>query len=177
MVQNQVKVLLNDQEVPFSLSGRQIQAALTWQKGQNRITVRAVNDDGAVEKTISITYTQAKRLPDVNELPTGGGTLEQEPTISNFNATQPVVDPFDPKPAVSIITATVSNVTNGNQIEFYMNGTQQTNFTFDVATQQLRWSEEIYRILGECPRAFDPSLEAFLAYVHPEDRELVRHRT
>ena len=142
VVQNQVRVLLNDQEVPFSLSGRQVQAELAWQKGQNRITVRAVNDDGSAEKTISVTYTQAKRLPDIVELPTGGGTLEQEPTISNFNATQPVVDPFDPKPAVSIITATVGNVTNGNQIELYRDGAQQTNFTFDVATQQLRWSFE-----------------------------------
>lgn len=140
VVQSQVKVLLNDQEVPFSLSGRQVQAAMSWQKGQNRITVRAVNDDGSAEKTISINYTPSKRLPDVQELPTGGGTLEQEPTISNFNATQPVVDPFDPKPAVSIITASIGNVTNGNQIEFYMNGSQQTNVTFDVATQQLRWS-------------------------------------
>ena len=81
-------------------------------------------------------------MPDIVELPTDGGTLEQEPTISNFNATLPVVDPFDPKPAVSIITATVSNVTNGNQIELYRDGAQQTNFTFDVATQQLRWSFE-----------------------------------
>ncbi len=51
---------------------------------------------------------------------------------------------------------------------------QLGNWDLDRNTQQLRWSEEIYRILGERPGTFEPSLEAFLEYVHPEDRELVK---
>lgn len=51
---------------------------------------------------------------------------------------------------------------------------QLGNWDLDRNTKQLRWSEEIYRILGERPGTFDPSLEAFLKYVHPEDRELVK---
>ena len=51
---------------------------------------------------------------------------------------------------------------------------QLGNWDLDRNTQQLRWSEEIYRILGQQPGTFQPSLEAFLEYVHPEDRELVK---
>ncbi len=51
---------------------------------------------------------------------------------------------------------------------------QLGNWDLDRNTQQLRWSEEIYRILGQQPGTFQPSLEAFLQYVHPEDRELVK---
>jgi PAS domain S-box-containing protein len=51
---------------------------------------------------------------------------------------------------------------------------QLGNWDLDRNTQQLRWSQEIYRILGQQPGTFEPTLEAFLEYVHPEDRELVK---
>ncbi|HLO48177.1 MAG TPA: MASE1 domain-containing protein, partial [Kamptonema sp.] len=38
---------------------------------------------------------------------------------------------------------------------------------------ELRWSAELYRLLGYVPGDFEPSEEAFLRAVHPEDRELV----
>jgi len=51
---------------------------------------------------------------------------------------------------------------------------QLGNWDLDRNSQHLRWSEEIYRILGQQPGTFEPSLETFLKYVHPEDRELVK---
>lgn len=140
---NQVKVLLNGQEIEFSMTARLVQATLNLVKGENSVTVRATNDDGTAEKTVTIVYNKGKQMPDV-QLPTDVGTLEpiQQPVISNINATQPVTDPFDPKPAVSILTATISNVTNANQIELYVNGAQQTNFTYNADAHQLRWSFE-----------------------------------
>ncbi|MBE9186127.1 MASE1 domain-containing protein [Microcoleus sp. LEGE 07076] len=51
---------------------------------------------------------------------------------------------------------------------------QLGNWDLDRNTQQLQWSEEMYRILGRRPGTFEPSLEAFLRYVYPEDRELVK---
>jgi hypothetical protein len=149
-VENQVKVYLNGAELLFTMSGNQIQATSNLAIGQNTFIVRAANSDGADEKTVSITRDNVKRLPNgndkkVEELPTTDGGLEQPeqtPTISNFNATQPVIDPFDPKPAISVITATIGNVKNAGQIELYVNGAQQTNFTFNIDTQQIRWTFE-----------------------------------
>jgi len=40
----------------------------------------------------------------------------------------------------------------------------------DLKTDSLEWSDEIYRILGLKPREIDPSSEAFIAAVHPDDR-------
>ncbi|MGK2952043.1 MAG: PAS domain-containing protein [Thiobacillus sp.] len=48
------------------------------------------------------------------------------------------------------------------------------NWTADLATGELIWSDEIYRIFGYEPRSFAPSIEAFHAMVHPDDRAGVR---
>jgi hypothetical protein len=146
VVESQVSVLLNGQAVPFTLSERQIQAALNLPRGESNVTVRANNSDGTAEKSINITYEKKKQLPDE---PTTGGKIPTDigtdtelpaPTVASFNATQPVIDPFDPKPAVSVVTATVGNVKNAGQIELYVNGAQQTDFTYDAETQQMRWT-------------------------------------
>ncbi len=48
------------------------------------------------------------------------------------------------------------------------------NWRADLTTGELLWSDEIYRIFGYEPRSFAPSVEAFHAAIHPEDREAVR---
>ena len=42
-----------------------------------------------------------------------------------------------------------------------------------VPQQQLRWSDELYRLFGFTPKAFEPSWEVFFQIVHPADRERV----
>jgi hypothetical protein len=138
---SQVKALLNGQEVPFTMSGRQIQVPVVLPKGESTITVKAANNDGADEKTVSLTFVKTLPTSDTkttDPVQTDGGVEEQPTAISNFNATQPVVDPFDPKPAVSVVTATVANIRNAGQIEVYINGQQQTDVTYDAVTQQMR---------------------------------------
>lgn len=41
----------------------------------------------------------------------------------------------------------------------------------DVINNMLEWSDETYRILGVSPDTFIPSADAFMALVHPDDRE------
>jgi len=47
------------------------------------------------------------------------------------------------------------------------------SWEWDIASGGLIWSDQIFRIFGHDPASFVPSYEAFLACIHPEDRDLV----
>ncbi|TAL24946.1 MAG: PAS domain S-box protein, partial [Nitrospirae bacterium] len=48
------------------------------------------------------------------------------------------------------------------------------NWDWDIQTNELRWSDEIYRIFGLTPQSFGATYDAFLNSVHPGDREYVK---
>jgi PAS domain S-box-containing protein len=48
------------------------------------------------------------------------------------------------------------------------------SWEYDAATGVTVWSDELYRLYGEEPGSFDPTLEAWLERVHPDDREAAR---
>lgn len=48
------------------------------------------------------------------------------------------------------------------------------NWDWNIKTNELQWSDEIYRIFGLEPQEFGATYEAFLQSVHPDDRELVQ---
>ncbi len=48
------------------------------------------------------------------------------------------------------------------------------NWSWDVQTNELQWSDENYRIFGISREKVSPSLEAFFNYVHPYDIEFVK---
>jgi len=50
------------------------------------------------------------------------------------------------------------------------------NWVWDIPTGALNWSDEIYRIFGYGPKSIDATYEAFLAAVHPDDREMVTRK-
>ena len=50
------------------------------------------------------------------------------------------------------------------------------SWDWDIETDELHWSDEIYRMFGVSPEDFGATYEAFLSFVHPEDRMSV-HRS
>ena len=50
------------------------------------------------------------------------------------------------------------------------------NFTFrscDLATNELIFSDNLYRLLGCEPQSFKPTIENYLKFVHPDDRHII----
>ena len=47
------------------------------------------------------------------------------------------------------------------------------SWELDLLNNELRWSEEIYRIFELDPQQFKPSYEKFLSVIHPDDRDKV----
>lgn len=48
------------------------------------------------------------------------------------------------------------------------------NWSLDLQTNQLEWSDEIFRIFGIKPNEFGANLEDFMDFVHPEDLDYVK---
>ncbi|HTP27778.1 MAG TPA: ATP-binding protein, partial [Anaeromyxobacteraceae bacterium] len=48
------------------------------------------------------------------------------------------------------------------------------NWVWELATDDVCWSDELYRSLGMKPGECKPSYELFVQFVHPDDRETVR---
>ncbi|MGI9069272.1 MAG: PAS domain S-box protein [Pyrinomonadaceae bacterium] len=47
------------------------------------------------------------------------------------------------------------------------------NWEWDVQANKVRWSDGLYHIFGLQPQEFDATYEAYLSYIHPDERKLV----
>jgi PAS domain S-box-containing protein len=57
------------------------------------------------------------------------------------------------------------------QLDFAQQITHIGSWEWDVATNQVLWSDELYRIYGLEPQSCEITFDSFLARVHPGDRE------
>jgi hypothetical protein len=142
---SQIQVLLNGNSIPFSLNLlRQLRTRVDLPEGENSLTVRATNKDGVDEKTVRIRYAKATdpnpKKGDTGNVPSRTDTpSDGKAGITNFNTTQPVTDPFDPKPLVSVMTATVRNMPQAS-VQLLVNDVAVINFEYNAETGQIRYS-------------------------------------
>jgi len=47
------------------------------------------------------------------------------------------------------------------------------NWDWDIKTGDLFWTDEVFRIFGIKPNSFDANIDAFLKFVHPQDRDSI----
>jgi len=48
------------------------------------------------------------------------------------------------------------------------------SWEWEIASNKIHWSEELYRIYGTTPDKFEATLDAYLNHIHPDDRNIVR---
>lgn len=48
------------------------------------------------------------------------------------------------------------------------------DYDWHIPTNTNRWSDQLFRIYGHEPQAFEMTYERFLSFVHPEDREMIQ---
>ena len=154
---SKIQVIFNGKPLTFFMNGTEIRGRLAFAEGDNTLTVRASNAEGTDEKSVHVFYgktllpnptTPTKPTKSDNPKSDGGKTDDKSndvpaPQILDFKASQPVSDPFDPKPPVSVVSATITSVTSAEQIELLVNGSVKKDFTFDAATQQFQWKFEV----------------------------------
>jgi diguanylate cyclase (GGDEF)-like protein/PAS domain S-box-containing protein len=64
--------------------------------------------------------------------------------------------------------------TTGDQLREAQSVAKVGIWEWDVPTNQVRWSDELYRMFGLTPQAFPGTYEGYLACVHPDDRAMVQ---
>jgi PAS domain S-box-containing protein len=47
------------------------------------------------------------------------------------------------------------------------------SWEWDVAADEIPWSDELYRVFGQDPKTFEATFEAYMDNIHPEDAEEV----
>ena len=69
------------------------------------------------------------------------------------------------------------SITDRREVESLLVESQQLahlgSWSWEVSTNTMIWSDELYRIFGLTPRAFAATCEAFLKRVHPDDGKFV----
>ena len=100
----------------FTLSGTSFSANnVQLNEGSNNIVIRATNQDGNASDNASITYTK----PQDVRIPT-------PPTVV---ITNPSTEPFTTNNATAVINATITNVSNAQNVTFTVNGQNVRNFS------------------------------------------------
>lgn len=129
-------------------------------------------------------YVGKEKYAEISE--TGTGTVEtrfqrKDGEILHVLLSSTPLDVSDLKQGVTFsaldITERVRAVEDLEQSKQLLDKSQEMahlgSWELDVTNGRLTWSDEVYRIFGIEPREFEVTYQAFLGFVHPDDREEV----
>ena len=118
-----IEVLLNDRRIndfSFNSNRKLVTARLTLREGNNTITVKAINDDGQDQQSVTVRYKK-KVLPIV------------KPPVVNITAPAKATTQATQKRY--LVKATIEHIKNKNDITFTLNNRRITDFSFNSKTQ------------------------------------------
>jgi large repetitive protein len=122
-----IKVMHNGQaiqKVSYNAKTGEVSFAVTLAPGKNTARIEATNASGTTGTDATVTYNAP-------------APAAAEPTINEFTASVPTINPMNPNTGRSSVNATLRNVTSRSQISLKVNNTAITNFDYVEATGKL----------------------------------------
>ena len=101
-------------------------------------------------------------------LSNGSVILVHERRTSEGGIASIYIDITDMKAREAALRASQESLANAQRIAHV------GNWDLNASTNEFTWSDEIFRILGHPPQAFEPRYEDFLDACHPDDRAMVQ---
>ena len=128
-----------------------------WKKAESPGLKRAEKAAAQAEKNVKMTLTEAE------------GNSDKYDNLEKHDSLEKLVDGLSAEleKAYEALKESENCLTQAQRMAHI------GNWKWNVATGELYWSEEIYRIFGCNPENFGKTYDAFLSYVHPNDREYV----
>ena len=110
----------------YNTSNKVLSSSINLIEGNNTVTIKGVNNVGSDVKTVNIKYVKPASI--------------QPPVVT---ITKPSASPYATNSPVELINATVLNVTSKNDIKVQVNGSNLTNFLYDVVSHKISFSTNL----------------------------------
>ncbi|WP_310963659.1 response regulator [Nocardioides terrisoli] len=134
-----------------------------------------IGGDGLAACTVPTAWSAAGiTVARGRELPGDAGTL-----VIGWAGAAPEVSP-DLGVALSLLDSAIARINAearltdlASRVDNAQHLADMGDYDWHIPSDTNLWSDQLYRIYGYEPHAFDPNYEAFLSHIHPEDRERI----